>query len=156
MKVRQFQCTIGNCRDIFGDQSSLIRHEKRTHGHYRKHHPYGRTGKKTHVDLDESAYIKALVPRAPAVTPASSAQSAHGMRSPRASTSPVPSLTSGTSCPSSTEDMMIENHNIPSVKMSKSPALQGFTCDGGPRDPFANPAVFEEFLARIPRLDTLL
>ena len=156
LRVRQFHCTIGNCHDEFGDQSSLIRHEKNTHGYYRKCHPYGRHRRRMFVDLHESVYMRDPVPRIPTASPATLSSEVVGTTSSRSSVSAVPSLTSGTSFSSPTDDIRVESPRGPVTAMLKSPAPQGFTCDGGPRDPFANPIVFEEFISRIPRLESLL
>ncbi|KAL5511423.1 hypothetical protein ACEPAH_4639 [Sanghuangporus vaninii] len=156
---RPYQCNIHGCRDTFGDQSSLIRHEKRTHGFYRRNHPYAndRPTIKKAIDLDEAEYIKDIVPAAPVVTPEPSTSGTNGATSHGTSMSPAPSLMSGSSFPSSRGDEVKTSSPGESghVGAQKNPPSR-FTCDGGPRDPFANPDVFEEFMAQMPNLEDLL
>ncbi|KAL5532924.1 hypothetical protein ACEPAF_4698 [Sanghuangporus sanghuang] len=157
LKERPYQCNIHGCRDTFGDQSSLIRHEKRTHGFYRRNHPYVRPTIRTVIDLDESDYIKGAIPRTPVVTPEPSTSGRNGTTSSGTSMSPAPSLMSGTSFPSSRGDEVRTGSPRESrhVGAQRNPPSR-FTCDGGPRDPFANPVVFEEFMAQMPNLEDLL
>ncbi|KAL5490086.1 hypothetical protein ACEPAI_4919 [Sanghuangporus weigelae] len=159
LRERPYQCNINGCKDTFGDQSSLIRHEKRTHGFYRRNHPYVRPTIRAVIDLDESDYIKGAVPGTPVVTPEPSTSGTNDTTSPGTSMSPAPSLTSGSSFPSSRGDEVKTGSRSPRESghmgaQRNSPSR--FTCDGGPRDPFANPDIFEEFMAQMPELEDLL
>ncbi|KAL5529440.1 hypothetical protein ACEPAG_5425 [Sanghuangporus baumii] len=159
LRERPYRCNINGCEDTFGDQSSLIRHEKRTHGFYRRNHPYVRPTIRTVIDLDESDYLKGAVPRprTPVVTPESSTSITNDTTSSGTSMSPVPSLASGSSFPSSRGDEVRTGSPRESGHMGaqRNPPSR-FTCDGGPRDPFANPDLFEEFMAQMPNLEDLL